>query len=183
MPDIESLSVETGGPIQLSKGAAQHAWQRSWTQAWDAVRANCAWLKPLSSNILCLGFAAQLWKVYTHDVPQVKYLLRKEQQLAQGSEGEGCVRCEDCSGGCLLPELDSTGWATTLRCYVSVQALRSVSIFRAALKDRMLQFWFKFWSGLGLLLLPYPPACHAMPNSSKHPRKTVSHTREDSEKS
>jgi hypothetical protein len=86
MPDKESLSVETGGPIQLSKGAAQHAWQGSWTQAWDAVRADWAWLKPLSSNILCLGFAAQLWKVYTHDVPQVRLLLgisREEQPLAE----------------------------------------------------------------------------------------------------
>ena len=92
MPDIECLSVEIGCPVQPSKGAAQHAWQRSWTQAWDAVWANCAWLKPLSSNILCLGFAAQLWKVYTHDVPQVGLLLgisQQEQPMAEGSEGEG----------------------------------------------------------------------------------------------
>ena len=92
MPDIESLSVETGLPVQPRLGAAQHAWQRTWTHAWDAVWADCAWLKPLSSNILCLGFAAQLWKVYTHDVPQVGRLLgisRKEQQMADGSEDEG----------------------------------------------------------------------------------------------
>ena len=98
MPDMESLSVETGGPVQPSKGAAPHAWQRSWTQAWEAVWANCAWLKPLSSNILCLGFAAQLWKVYTHDVPQVRFLLgtsQKEQPLAQGSGSEGVRDVKD----------------------------------------------------------------------------------------
>lgn len=92
MPDIGSLSVETGLPVQPRFGAAQHAWQRTWTHARDAVWANCAWLKPLSNNILCLGFAAQLWKVYTHDVPQVGLLLgisQKEQPMAEGSEDGG----------------------------------------------------------------------------------------------
>ncbi|CAL5226722.1 g9574 [Coccomyxa viridis] len=100
--DMEALSLEVASAGQQSVSAPRQQKHPSLKDVWRVAWTNCAWVQALWRDLLCVGFAKQLWKVYVHDMPK---------------------------------------------------ALRSWMALKAVFRDRMFQFWLKFWGCCAAVLL------------------------------
>ena len=68
---MEALSLEVASAGQQSVSAPRQQKHPSLKDVWRVAWTNCAWVQALWRDLLCVGFAKQLWKVYVHDMPKV----------------------------------------------------------------------------------------------------------------
>ena len=160
---MEALSLEVASAGQQSVSAPRQQKHPSLKDVWRVAWTNCAWVQALWRDLLCVGFAKQLWKVYVHDMPR-------------SGPPSACSCTAYCSQdltllclrtSCRLPVWGSFSHTTGahLVCTLTqqalnnicelldsgiyfcpvAQALRSWMALKAVFRDRMFQFWLKFW--------------------------------------